>query len=314
VKNSDVDILIVDDDVAFIKAIDRYIKVMGYSAAIVPSAEEAIEFLKTTPPHIVVTDIILPGKNGLELTREIKKKHRRISVIVMTGYDSDFSYEEAISQGADDFVFKPIRMEELMLRVKRVLKEKELAKERESMLTKLKKLAITDGLTRLYNSRHFYSHLEVEIDRSNRYDRPIALVLLDVDHFKNYNDSYGHLEGDKILFSFGKVIKKCLRKMDSAYRYGGEEFTVILPETDGAEAVTVAQRIRKSIEKQKYSPVPGEEVTITVSAGVTQYYPNEDLSDFVQRSDRAMYVSKQKGRNRVTYLDFDGQEKNLSKK
>ncbi len=304
-EKSNIGILIVDDDVAAIKVMDQYIKKEGYDSSTVSSAEEATEFLKFTSPHIVVTDIMLPGKNGLELTQEIKEKHHNIAVIVMTGYSSDFSYEEAISKGANDFVFKPIRLEELILRLKRVLKEQALEKEQKTMIDKLKKLAITDGLTRLYNSRHFYSHLEVEIDRSNRYSRPISLVLLDVDHFKEYNDTYGHLEGDKILFNFGNVIRQCLRKMDSAYRYGGEEFTVILPETDGSEAITVAQRIRTSIEKQKHSPVPGKDVTVTVSAGVTQYHPNEDLSQFVQRSDKAMYASKQTGRNRVTYFEFD---------
>jgi len=311
VKEMDVNILIVDDDLAILKVMDQYIKESGYNPFTVSSAEEAAEFLKTTTPNIVVTDIMLPGKNGLELTQEIKEEYHDIAVIVMTGYSSDFSYEKAISKGANDFVFKPVRLEELVLRMKRVLKEQELEKERETMLVKLKKLAITDGLTRLYNSRHFYSHLEVEIDRSNRYDRPISLLLLDVDHFKDYNDTYGHLEGDKILFNFGKVIKECLRKMDSAYRYGGEEFTIILPETDGPEAITVAQRIKESIERQKYSPVPGKEVTVTVSTGVTQYYPDEDLTQFVQRSDKAMYASKQKGRNKITYFDFDGQGKEL---
>ncbi len=307
-KESDVNILIVDDDVAIIKAMDQYIKKSGYNAFTVSSAEEATEFLKKTTPQIVVTDIMLPGKNGLELTQEIKEKHQDVAVIVMTGYSADFSYEKAISKGADDFVFKPIRLDELILRLKRVLKEQEFEKEREAMLDELKTLAITDGLTRLYNSRHFYSHLEVELDRANRYDRPISLLLLDVDHFKEYNDNYGHLEGDKILFNFGKIIKECLRKMDSAYRYGGEEFTVILPETDGPEAVPVAQRIRKLLEKQKYSPVPGKKVMVTVSIGVTQYHSGEDLTQFVQRSDKAMYASKQKGRNKVTYFDSEEQE------
>ena len=119
-----------------------------------------------------------------------------------------------------------------------MLNERQLTQERIRMMEKLQKLAITDGLTKLYNSRSFYSQLELEVDRFNRYRHPLSLLLLDIDHFKNYNDTYGHLEGDKVLVRFSQIIKSCLRANDSAYRYGGEEFTVILPETGGEKAST----------------------------------------------------------------------------
>jgi diguanylate cyclase (GGDEF)-like protein len=169
-------------------------------------------------------------------------------------------------------------------------------------MEKLQKLAITDGLTKLYNSRSFYSQLELEVDRFNRYRHPLSLLLLDIDHFKEYNDSWGHLEGDKVLVKFSQIIKSCLRANDSAYRYGGEEFTVILPETGGEEAKTVAQRIRKTLEDEKFNPQPGKDARITISIGVTQYSPKEELSSFIQRADKAMYLSKQNGRNKVSAL------------
>ncbi|MBW1960086.1 MAG: diguanylate cyclase, partial [Deltaproteobacteria bacterium] len=239
--------------------------------------------------------------DGLDLTERIKSTYNT-DVIVMTGYSGDYSYEEAINKGASDLIFKPVRFEELLLRLKRVLKERRLTNERIEMLEKLKKLAITDGLTRLYNSRHFYNQMELEADRSNRYNHPLALLLLDIDLFKEYNDTYGHLQGDKVLQRIGKIIKSCLRKMDTAYRYGGEEFTILLPETTAEEAKTVAERIRAGIEKVKFSPVPGNETNITISVGVTEYCKNEDLSEFVQRADRAMYLSKKNGRNRVSSI------------
>ena len=220
----------------------------------------------------------------------------------MTGYSDDYSYEEAINIGASDFVIKPVRLEELLLRLKRVLKERELTKERIRMMEKLQKLAVTDGLTKLYNSRSFYSQLETEVDRVNRYKHPLSLLLLDLDHFKDYNDNFGHLEGDKVLVRFSQIIKSCLRTNDSAYRYGGEEFTVILPETGGAEAKTVGQRIRSALEAERFSPQNGEEVTITISIGVTEYHPKEELSAFIKRADKAMYLSKQNGRNKVSAL------------
>ena len=195
-----------------------------------------------------------------------------------------------------------MRFEELVLRLKRVIRERRLASERQQMLEKLERLAITDGLTKLYNSRHFYKQMRIEVDRSNRYKHPLALMLLDIDHFKNYNDYYGHLEGDKVLVKIGQIIRDCLRKMDSAYRYGGEEFTIILPETTGKEAFAVAPRIQSSLSSVKFNPVANKDVIITVSIGVTEYCPGESLSDFVQRADKAMYVSKQKGRDRISSL------------
>lgn len=295
-------ILIVDDDAAIRDSMHEFVEMSGYHSSVAASAEEALDQLEANQPDVVITDIMLPGMDGLELTDRIKKSHD-IDVIVMTGYSGDYSYEEAISKGASDFVFKPVRFEELLLRLRRVLKERRLTQERVHMLDKLKRLSITDGLTKLYNSRYFYSQLKSEIERTTRYQRPLSLLLLDIDQFKEYNDNYGHLEGDKVLVRLGQIIKSCLRKMDSAYRYGGEEFTVILPETEGDEAATVAERIRYAIEKEKFYPEQRKEAQIiTISVGVTEYHHQEEVSILVQRADKAMYLSKQSGRNRVSCL------------
>ncbi len=294
-------ILIVDDDRSVRTTMNEYIQNAGYTSQTAASAEEALELIKKNSYHVVITDIILPAMGGLELTKVIKKTNGS-DVIVVTGYSDDYSYEEAINIGASDFVIKPVRLEELMLRLRRVLKERELTEERIRMMEKLQKLAITDGLTKLYNSRSFYSQLELEVDRFNRYQHPLSLLLLDIDHFKEYNDAYGHLEGDKVLVRFSQIIKSCLRANDSAYRYGGEEFMVLLPETGGERAKTVAQRIRKTLEIEKFIPGSGKEVQITISIGVTQYFRKEELSTFIQRADKAMYLSKQNGRNKVSVM------------
>jgi two-component system cell cycle response regulator len=296
-----VQVLIVDDDVAVRSTMNEYLLYAGYHSDSVSCAEEAIELLRKKSFHVVITDIILPAMGGLDLTKIIKK-NQDTDVIVMTGYSDDYSYEEAINIGASDFVIKPVRLEELLLRLKRVLKERNLTKERIRMMEKLQKLAVTDGLTKLYNSRSFYSQLETEVDRFNRYKHPLALLLLDLDHFKEYNDNYGHLEGDKVLVRFSQIIKSCLRTNDTAYRYGGEEFTVILPETGAEEAGTVAQRIRAALETERFVPLDGKPVKITISIGVTEYQAKEELSTFIQRADQAMYRSKQKGRNLVSML------------
>ncbi len=304
-SNINARVLIVDDDVAVRNTMNEYIKAAGYKSDAVSCAEEALELLKKYTFQVVITDIKLPVMGGLELT-EIIKKGKGSDVIVMTGYSDDYSYEEAINIGASDFVIKPVRLEELLLRLRRVLNERKLSKERIRMMEKLQRLAITDGLTKLYNSRSFYSQLELEVDRFNRYQHPLTLLMLDIDYFKEYNDNYGHLEGDKVLVRFSQIIKSCLRANDSAYRYGGEEFTVILPETAGKEAETVAQRIRAALEAERFSPEKGKDVTITISIGVTEYQHREELSTFIQRADKAMYLSKQNGRNKVSVLYAEG--------
>jgi diguanylate cyclase (GGDEF)-like protein len=307
-SNGNTRVLIVDDDEAVRSTMNEYIQTAGYQSEAVSCAEEALKLIETNHFQVIITDIILPAMGGLELTKSIRK-NKDSDVIVMTGYGDDYSYEEAINIGASDFVIKPVRLEELLLRLKRVLKERALTKERIRMMEKLQKLAVTDGLTKLYNSRSFYSQLETEVDRFNRYKHPLALLLLDLDHFKEYNDNFGHLEGDKVLVRFSQIIKSCLRTNDSAYRYGGEEFTVILPETAGAEAKTVAQRIRSALEAERFSPENGKKVQITISIGVTEYHSKEELSTFIQRADKAMYLSKQNGRNKVSMLHAQDSEK-----
>jgi len=294
-------ILIVEDDDAIRSSIQEFLTKSDYNAFSAPSAEEAFEIIKSGTIQIVITDILLPGKDGLQLTSKIKQNYD-IDVIVMTGYSENYSYEEAINKGASDLVFKPFRFEELLLRLKRVLKERRLSKERSRILSKLENLAITDGLTKLYNLRHFYHLLEIEIDRYSRYGHPLALLLLDIDNFKMYNDTYGHLEGDKVLIRIGQIIQSCLRTMDFAFRYGGEEFTVILPETTAEEANNVAHRIKTAVEFENFFPEPENAVNVTISIGVTEYYNKEQLSAFIKRADQAMYLSKEKGRNTISFL------------
>ena len=294
-------ILIVDDDSSVRDAMEEFLRMSKFRISSASSGETALEILKKNNVDLVITDILMPGMDGLELTDIIKRDHDS-DVIVITGYSEDYSYEEAISKGASDFIFKPVRFEELLLRIKRVLRERRLSKDRAQMLIKLKQMAITDGLTKLYNSRYFYTQIEMEIDRMNRYHHPLALLLLDIDNFKNYNDTFGHLDGDKVLLRLGEIIKKCLRAMDTAYRYGGEEFTVLLPETAIEEAVTVAQRIQSKLLSEEFVSMSGEKNRITLSVGVTEYSPKEDPVSFILRADKAMYLSKSKGKNTISIL------------
>jgi two-component system, cell cycle response regulator len=292
-------ILIVDDDQAVRNSIQEFLSISNYTTFMAANAEEALGLLKTQPVDVIITDILMNGMDGLEMTQHIKEKYDT-DIIVITGYTADYSYEEAISKGADDFVFKPIKLEELLLRLKRVIRERELTQERTKMLDQLKELSITDDLTKLYNSRYFYQQLQNEIKKFYRYHRPLSLLLIDIDHFKFYNDTYGHLEGDKILFKIAGLISSCLRAMDTAYRYGGEEFTIILPETSCDAALIVAERLLRTVRTTFFDENSGTK--ITVSIGVSEYADSEAMNDFIRRTDKAMYVAKGKGRNCISFL------------
>ncbi|MBA4396889.1 MAG: hypothetical protein C0394_05845 [Syntrophus sp. (in: bacteria)] len=164
-----------------------------------------------------------------------------------------------------------------------------------------RELSIIDDLTQLYNSRHFYHRLRSELDRVGRYGQPLTLLLLDIDDFKVFNDTFGHIEGDVVLSRLGQVITRCLRQTDSAYRYGGEEFTILLPVTTSEDGAVTAERIRTEFKKESFSPVPGKDVHLTVSIGLSQYNRQEDMKAFVHRVDQLMYQGKKNGKDRVCF-------------
>jgi diguanylate cyclase (GGDEF)-like protein/PAS domain S-box-containing protein len=164
---------------------------------------------------------------------------------------------------------------------------------------KFRELSIIDDLTQLYNSRHFHNQLKMEIDRADRYGQPLAMLFLDLDDFKRFNDTYGHVEGDRVLSLLGQVITGQLRQTDSAYRYGGEEFIILLPLTAGRDGAVTAERIRVEFKQRAITPATGGDVHMTVSIGVAQYRPGEDMKAFVSRADRLMYQAKKSGKDRV---------------
>jgi diguanylate cyclase (GGDEF)-like protein len=294
-------VLVVDDEEVIRNTLSRIMNEVGFQASSAASAEEALEILEREPVDVVITDIRMPGINGFALTETIKERYNA-DVIIITGYGGQFSYEEAMEKGASDFALKPVRPKELIARLKRVLRERALVAERRRMEEQLRELTITDDLTKLHNSRHFFKMLQQEIDRSTRYDLPLSLLLMDVDGFKRFNDTYGHLEGDKVLAKLGEVIRGCLRTNDSGYRYAGDEFTVILPVTRGKEAKKVAERIRREFEALEFAQAPDGPVRETISVGIAEYQSNETLTEFAKRADEAMYEAKRQGGGRTVLL------------
>jgi two-component system, cell cycle response regulator len=303
-------ILIVDDHVELRDMLREAMVLSGYDCLTAGNGREALECLAANTVDVVLTDIKMPEMNGLELTEHIKKSHN-VDVIVMTGFTDDFTYEEIITKGASDFMLKPVSIPELCLRIRRVVREKALLSERNHAMERLREseqryqeLSITDGLTKLFNSRQFYAVLHGEIERSNRYVLPLTVLMLDIDDFKKYNDTFGHLEGDRVLTRFSEIIRECLRQTDSAYRYGGEEFAVILPSTRGEQGVITAERVRIALKNEIFKPGPDKEIRVTVSIGVAQHDKGEEMMDFLRRTDQNLYTAKGEGKNQVCFTQL----------
>lgn len=276
---SDEAVLVVDDEEFVREPIVAMLERLGFKADAERSGKEAMEKLAQKEYTFLLSDIRMPGSvDGLELIRHAKREYPNICAIAMTGHSKEFNYVEVVNTGATDFVNKPFGIEELEAKIKRAIIERNTRQE-------LNRLSITDSLTGLYNQRHFYLRLKEELVRSKRQGYSLALVLLDLDDFKRYNDSYGHLAGDKLLQKVGEVIHSSVRQnVDSGYRYGGDEFAVILIDADASVADMMSIRIRNWIEKT---------CGLTASAGYAVFSDSLTAEDLVAAADRLLYERKE---------------------
>ncbi len=304
-------ILVVDDVAVNVQLLTTYLTSVGYNVIAARDGQEALEKVGSCNPDLVLLDVMMPKFNGFEVCERIKSDEltRIIPVIMVTALNEIEDKIKATEAGADDFISKPFNKLELLTRVKSLLRIKELhdqlnikIKELESAKEQLRQLAITDGLTELFNHRYFKEHLEQELYRANRHRSEVSLIMIDIDHFKKYNDSYGHPAGDVLLRTVGKLLKENIRKIDLAARYGGEEFCLVLADTNKTAASLVAEKMRRLVEGYSLegsSPQPNNG-HITISLGVATF-PTDAASsnELVKLADQRLYNAKQLGRNQV---------------
>jgi len=302
-------ILVVDDHPDNVEIIQARLASRGFTVETASNGQEALDMVMENPPHLILLDVMMPLMDGYEVSRRIKGDPSLpfIPIILVTARDSTQDKVEGLDAGAEDYLTKPINFPELEARVRSMLRIKRLQdeldqknRELEDANRKLKKLSITDGLTELFNHRHVHELLHEEWERSRRSGDPIAVAMLDLDRFKQINDTYGHPTGDVILFETARIIRDTAREIDMIGRYGGEEFIAILPGTSEEAAVQFAERVRQAVEEHTFRD-DATEVRMTMSAGVASHpeFNVENPDQLLKRADEALYAAKTGGRNRV---------------
>ena len=310
-------ILVVDDNQLNVVILDRILTSEGYRVICAYQGEVALDEARNKHPDLILLDINMPHMDGYEVCKRLKEDNllQDIPVIFISALSEIDEKVRALSAGGVDFVSKPFQAKEVLARIaihlkirvlQKTLEEKNKALEveiqqRKEIESNLKRIATTDSLTNVFTRRHFFELASTELSRSLRTMVPLSVIMMDIDHFKQVNDLYGHLIGDQVLIQFAQICKENLRKYDIICRYGGEEFAVLLPATDIDQAVIIAKRLREKVESTELI-VNDQSIFITTSFGVA----NHDLSTelpleiILDRADQALYRSKQHGRNCVT--------------
>jgi diguanylate cyclase (GGDEF)-like protein len=286
-KMAELKIAVCDDS-----KMDRYIMERIFTMAGISNVEyyeSGDELLASDKEYdIYLIDMVLKDMIGNYVIMKLREKGSEAVIIAISGVAHYKTISNTLNIGANDYIAKPFNNELLLSRIKTNAKNYIL-------LNEVKQLAITDVLTSLYNRRHTMERLEDEIEKSKRYENPLSVMMIDVDHFKRINDEFGHLSGDVVLKKIAESITKTLRDFDIVGRFGGEEFLVVLPNTSIDDAFSAAERIRKNVESLKLSK---KDITVSVSIGVCQW-SGDELKNLLSEADRLLYSAKANGRNRT---------------
>ena len=310
-------ILVVDDDRLSRRIIERFLESLGYAVVTAENGAMALTILQQeTDIAVVITDWMMPVMDGLELCRHARafQWERYLNIILLTSRGEKEDLIEGLNAGADAFVSKPLNFAEIQAHLKvaeRTLElEQKLSMQLDELIlahhqlqeahAKIEEIARMDELTGLFNRRHIMQCLSAEFTRAKRYSSELSIFIIDLDHFKIINDSYGHPVGDQVLRETGRLLREAIRETDIMGRYGGEEFLGILPETGTKGAVILAERICQSFRSFQCPVSNDEHVQVTVSLGIASIQSEQQESDeLLIQADQALYDAKKAGRNRV---------------
>jgi diguanylate cyclase (GGDEF)-like protein len=288
-------VLVVDDDPDYMRVVLAYFKEEPYEVLTARDGLDALRIVEEESPDLILMDVLMPKMDGIEVCKALKheerfQRYRHIPVIIFTSLADLASKVKGIQAGADDFLVKPLDKDLLKERVKSLIEAKEQFEKMLASYRDLEKDSTHDPLTGLYNRRYMDEALVREFKNAARFNRHISLLMVDIDHFKNYNDTHGHQEGDHLLQGLAQVLKETVRDVDVVARFGGEEFVVILPETPSDMAMVAAERIRVGANSK---------TGITISIGVATY-PEDSLEKdgLMEKADQALYEAKGSGRDR----------------
>jgi diguanylate cyclase (GGDEF)-like protein len=295
-------VLVAEDDPVTRRLLEATLQKWGYEVVSVSSGREAEQAVKEGKSRLVICDWMLPEVRGPELCRRIRgsKDGGLVYIIILSARDTRQDLVEGLRAGADDYVIKPFDRQELEVRVRAGQRLLDLQQELLDAQERLTQMATHDGLTGLLNHQAVLDTLEREFDRHVRQKAPIGVVMLDVDRFKQVNDSHGHQVGDAVLSEVARRMQEAVRPYDSLGRYGGEEFLLILPGCDGESSQKIAERVRVAVCDRSVA-TSAEPVSVTVSAGAASSadMPSGSASELVSAADSALYQAKAEGRNCV---------------
>jgi diguanylate cyclase (GGDEF)-like protein len=313
-------VIVADDEGTIRQLLRRQLEAAGYGVTLCGDGREALAALREHPAQIVIADWQMPEMNGVELCRAVRALCSddvmpHVFFMLLTAQADMDSIIAGLEAGADDYLTKPYHKAELLARIRvgeRLLdlqralveRQRQIARSNRKMQVlnrKLRELATTDELTKLANRRHLFDRLEHIWALSVRHDRPLSCIMLDVDHFKRFNDTHGHAAGDDVLRTTASTILSLMRRSDVCGRFGGEEFVVVCPETPGSGAAAQAERIRAAIESTPVQ-IGSESIQVTVSIGVAEKSASHaNAETMISEADELLYRAKAEGRNRVCW-------------
>jgi len=297
-KHNAMKVLIAEDDLISCKALEKNIKEWGYKVVVARNGEEAWQIAKKDKIHLAILDWMMPGMNGVELSRKIRqeyqdKKSKYVYIILLTGRDKQDDIIQGLSTGADDYMTKPFSFQELKVRLQNGERIIKLEEERIE-------LASYDSLTKIWNHNKILEFFYEELERGRWENQPTGIIMIDIDNFKQINDSYGHMVGDSVLLEVANRLKKPLRKYDKVGRYGGDEMLVVIPNCNEVTVKQIGERLCLSVSQEKVHTEAGNlKVFISLGCASSETFPNAPGKYLVQVSDKALYLAKKKGRNRI---------------